>query len=183
MGTTIQKSSNWAISGGASAGLVPVAGITAVAVTLFDVDDQMFYPGFLGGSSVGAGLKAGGAISTFSPTFFTVGKPMYATDFDNSLCGLIDASLTILIGGSLTYLNIYGVDHTPSLLDLGGLNAGLSAGITLSPLMYLYVSEKNRYKNTGCHIGKADPYCGGNSNKGPNQSQSENQSKAANQSN
>lgn len=171
MGFSYGKSTNWAISGGASGGLVPVAGISAYGITLLDVDNQIFFPGYIAGSSIGAGLKAGGAIATFSPTFFTVTPAMYASDFDNSLCGIIDAGLTILIGGSATGLTIYGVNHSPSVLDLGGANAGLSAGITLSPLMYLRVDSSKAWKNSGCIIAPGgDPMCGGYS-KSENQTQ------------
>lgn len=169
------KSTNWAISGGASAGLVPIAGISAYGITLLDVDSQMFYPGSIAGSSVGAGLKAGGSVSTFSPTFFTVTPALTASDFDNSLCGMIDAGLTVIVGGSLTGLTIYGISHSPSVLDLGGANAGLGGGITFSPLMYLYVDTSKKYKNNGCIIAPGgDPLCNGYSKKPSTSSSSQN---------
>jgi hypothetical protein len=172
MGFTYGRSTNWAISLGGSAGFVAGAGLSGCAVTLLDVDNQIFFPGVLAGSSVGAGLKAGLTVSTFSPTFFTVAKPMYASDFDNSLCGLLDLTMVIGAGGSLTGLTIYGVPHSPSVLSVGGGAAGLAAGLTLSPLLYLYISDKSARQNAGCPIlpSGPDPMCGGQSKLPPNQS-------------
>lgn len=178
MGFTIKKSSSWAIGAGISAGLVPVAGLTVIGITLFDVENQAYYSGTLAGSSVGGGLKAGGAVSTFSPTFFTV-PPMLADDFHNKLCAVLDASFTVLIGGSLTGLSIYGVNHSPSVLDLGGLNAGVSVGITLSPLMYLSVDYDHPRYNSGCLVTPGgDPLCGGASRPGAVMSKDENMSRS-----
>jgi hypothetical protein len=172
MGFSYGKSSSWAISVGGSAGFVAVAGVSVYTVTLLDVENQIFFPGVLAGSSAGAGLKAGAAVSTFSPTFFTVSKPMYASDFDNSLCGMIDLSLVVLAGGSAAGLTIYGVSHSPSILSVGGFAAGLAGGITLSPLLYLYIHDKSAVQNGGCPIlpGGPDPLCGGQSKMPPNQS-------------
>ena len=104
---------------------------------------------------------------------------MYAEDFDNSLCAIIDASLVVGIGGSLTGLTIYGVNHTPGLLDLGGATAGVSGGVTLSPLLYMYVDHKHPRQNQGCLIlPEGDPMCGGTSASGPNQSKSTTMSSA-----
>jgi hypothetical protein len=162
MGFSYGKSTQWAISAGAAAGLVPLAGISAYSVTLFDVENQIFFPALIAGSSVGAGLKAGGTVSTFSPTFFTVATPMYASDFDNSLCGMIDIGFVPLVGGSITGLTIYGVPHSPSVLDLGGLSVGVAGGATISPLMYLSVFDSKAWQNNGCLITPAgDPLCGG----------------------
>jgi hypothetical protein len=162
MGFSYGESTNWAISCSYSGGVVTFVGASRYDITLLDVDNQIFFPGIIGGSSAGAGLKAGGAVSTFSPTFFTVSPAMYASDFDNSLCLIMDIGLTIGVGGSLTGLTIYGVNHSPGLLDLGGVNAGLGAGATFSPLMYLYVNSSKAWKNPGCIITPGgDPMCGG----------------------
>jgi len=164
MGFSYGKSSSWAISSGASLGIVPVAGLSAYAVTLFDVTNQIFFPALIAGSSISAGLKAGGTLSTFSPTFFTVTPPMYASDFDNSLCGMVDIGFVPLVGGSITGLTIYGVNHNPSVLDLGGLSVGVAGGGALSPLMYLLVFDSQASQNTGCLITPGgDPLCGGSS--------------------
>jgi hypothetical protein len=173
MGFSYGKSTSWAISGGASGGFVPVAGLSVYAITLFDVTHQVFFPGTIAGSSVGAGLKGGGTVSTFSPTFFNVSEPMYASDFDNSLCGMVDLGFVPGIGGSLTGLTIYGISHTPSVLDLGGLAVGVAGGITLSPLMYMYIADSKAWQNKGCLIlPSGDPLCGGSSKvpKSPNMS-------------
>lgn len=178
MGFSYGKTTNWAISGGAAAGLVPVAGISAYAITLLDVDNQIFFPGMIAGSSVGAGLKAGGTVATFSPTFFRVATPMYASDFDNSLCGMVDLGFVPGIGGSLTGLSIYGVPHTPSVLDLGGLAVGVAGGVTISPLMYMVIFDSKAWQNRGCLITPSgDPLCGGYS-KNPTQSSPANMSSA-----
>jgi hypothetical protein len=164
MGFSYGQSTSWAISGGASAGLVPVAGISAYAVTLFDVQNQIFFPALLAGSSVGAGLKAGGSVSTFSPTFFTVSTPMYASDFDNSLCTMVDVDFVPGVGGAATGMTIWGVSHSPAVLDLSGLSAGVSVGATISPLLYLCVFDSKAWQNTGCLITPGgDPLCGGSS--------------------
>lgn len=177
------RSTNWAISSGAAFGFVPAAGISAYVITLLDVDRQFFYPGVIVGSSVGAGLKAGGSVSPFSPTFFSVSDPMYISDFDNSLCGMFDIGLIVGVGASGTALNIYGVPHSPGILILSGSGAGLAGGVTLSPLMYMYIAHKKGSKNPGCPIAPtADKFCGGSSKKEPNQSKNENQSKSPNQS-
>ena len=171
MGFSFGRSSNWAISISASAGFVPAAGLTACAVTLLDVDNQIFFQGSLAGSSVGVGLKAGGSVAPFSPTFFKTGKPLYASDFDNSLCLLMDISFVVGVGGSATGLTIYGIPHDPSILSVGGLNAGVSFGLTVSPLIYLYINSSSATQNNGCLITPGgDPLCGGQSKIGPNQS-------------
>ena len=141
-----------------------MAGLSAFAVTLFDVQNQIFFPALIAGSSVGAGLKGGGTVSTFSPTFFTVATPMYASDFDNSLCGVLEIAFVPGVGGSFTGLTIYGVSHSPSVLNLGGLAVGVAAGVTLSPLMYLCVYDDKASQNKGCLITPdGDPLCGGSS--------------------
>jgi hypothetical protein len=89
---------------------------------------------------------------------------MYASDFDNSLCGMFDAGLIIGVGGSATGLTIYGVSHSPPILDLGGFAAGISGGINFSPLMYLCVFDSKAKQNFGCLITPdGDPLCGGSS--------------------
>jgi hypothetical protein len=172
MGFSYRRSSSWAISVGASAGLVPVAGLSACAVTLLDVENQIFFPGVLAGSSVGGGLKAGVTASTFSPSFFTLSEPLFASDFDNSICTLMDMSLVVGVGGSATGLMIWGIPHDPSVISVGGLTAGLAAGLTLSPLLYLYIRDKAAKQNPGCPIlpSGPDPDCGGFSKAPPNQS-------------
>jgi hypothetical protein len=164
MGFTYKKSTKWAISSGAAGGLVAGAGISAFEITLLDVYSQVFFPGLIAGSSFGAGLKAGGAISTFSPTFFTVSTPMYASDFDNSLCAIVDLSFVPGIGASAAGLTIYGVRHAPAVLSLGGLAVGVSGGFTLSPLMYMAIFDSKAWQNLGCMISPdGDPLCGGSS--------------------
>ena len=128
MGFSYGQSTQWAISAGAVGGLVPLAGISPGAIRLFDVQNQIFFPGLIAGSSIGAGLKGGGAVSTFTPKFFTVATSMYALDFDNSLCGMLDLALVPGIGASVTGLTIYGVHHSPSVLNLSSLSLGFGEG-------------------------------------------------------
>jgi hypothetical protein len=161
-GFSYGKSSSWAISGGGAAGVVAYAGASVYLITLFDVENQIFFSGAIAGSSIGAGLKAGATVATFSPSFFTVSSPMYASDFDNSLCGILDVSFVALMGASATGLTIYGVSHSPSVLFLGGVGAGVAVGLTLSPLMYMYIDSSSAYQNNGCLITPTgDPLCGG----------------------
>jgi hypothetical protein len=177
-------SSSWAISTAGSFSAVDWVGISGYAVILFDVENQIFYPAVIAGSSVGFGGKLnapltlvnflralGGGVTTFSPTFFTVAPSMTASGFDNSLCGMVDLGLTVGVGGSLTGLSIYGVNHSPSVLNLSGLTTGYGAGITLSHLMYLCVHSGWAQPNIGCLITPSgDPLCGGSSQQGPSQS-------------
>ncbi len=165
--STIYYSQEWAISGGGSVGFVPGVGLMAYYILLVDKTNHVMYNGYLAGSAIGAGLDAGGSVSTFSPTSFHVPNMMTASDFDNSLCGMIDVGFGVLLGGSLTYLTIYGVSHSPSLIDTGGAFVGLGGGLTLSPLLYLYVSASSVMPEPGFDPNAAD---GGYTPAGPNQS-------------
>jgi hypothetical protein len=171
MGFSYGKSTSWAISVSLGAGAVTYVGASVYLAALFDVQHQIFFPAFLAGASAGAGFKGGLSVATFSPTFFTVSEPMYASDFDNCLCAIGDISLIFGVGGSATGMTIYGVSHNPSVLSIGGVGAGLSAGLTLSPLLYLYVRDQDAVQNKGCLITPVgDPLCGGQSKKSPNRS-------------
>jgi hypothetical protein len=44
------------------------------------------------------------------------------------------AEFTPVIGGSLTFANIYSVDHSPNPLDLGGVQIGVIGASIGSPV-------------------------------------------------
>jgi hypothetical protein len=125
-------STSWAIGGGAGIGVSYGIGVSGIGLTLVDVNAQIKIPLFISTGFVGGGLKAGVTISTFSPTFFKT-PPITTHDFDGRV-SLFSAGLTILVGGSLTYVTFWGVDHDPYWLDIGGVNSGISAGIELHAL-------------------------------------------------
>jgi hypothetical protein len=86
---------------------------------------------------------------------------MYATDFDNSVCALGDASAGVVVGASAMLLSIFGVKHNPSPY-LSGLNLSLG-GSVMGLIMYLYVADKPQ-QNLDCGITPSgDPLCGGSS--------------------
>ena len=177
MGFSFGKSSRWAIAAGISANYAYGGAVAIYAVALLDVQNQIFFNGVLAGSGAGIGGKAKGkltaarGLSLASPswTFFTVANPMYASDFDNSVCALGDVSAGLGIGYSGTALTIFGVSHSPSFLNLSGLNLSLGAS-AIGLIMYLYVAD-TAIQTLGCAITPdGDPLCGGSSTMPPNQS-------------
>lgn len=164
-----EKSTSWAISSGFSfGGGKGKVGAGVICLTLFDVNAQLFIPLTLYGASVGGGLPAGVNLSTFSPNFFTTPK-LWAEDF-NGVATVAGADLTIGVGGSLAYVTFKGVDHTPYWLDIGGLQVGVSAGISAGIYKAsTYIDDAK--PNNGCLIAPGgDPLCGGSSK--PQQQQS-----------
>jgi hypothetical protein len=162
-------STSWAISGGLSLSGGGKVGGSHMGMTLFDVNAQIYFPLHLKVLSIGGGIPLNLTLSTFSPSFFTTSKPLWVKDFSKS--GLFaNAELCVLIGGGLAYLTFRGIDHDPYWLDVGGLEAGLAAGIS-GGLFDATAYEKEGKANDGCLISPGgDPLCGG-------ASKSENQSK------
>ena len=133
-----------------------------VYLTLFDVQAQIYIPLALTGVSIGAGLPGGATLSTFSPCFFSTSKPLWASSFQGRAI-IPTAELTVGIGSGLTYITFYGVDHDPYWLDIGGLEVGLSAGVSAG-FYYCNVYSDQAWKNGGCLIAPGgDPLCGGES--------------------
>lgn len=165
-----KPSTSWAISAGATIGKSKGSlGASLVLLTLFDVDSQIFIPLTLKGGSVGGGLNAGLTLSTFSPYFFSTSKPLWAKAFEGKT-SIATAELTVGIGGGLSYLTFWGVDHDPYWLDIGGLEVGLSAGVGAG-IWHCIVNVDAAYPNNGCLIAPGgDPLCGGSSKSQPTQS-------------
>jgi len=169
-----EKSTSWAISAGFSlGGGKGKVGAGVICLTLFDVNAQIFIPLTLYGASAGVGLPVGANISTFSPNFFTT-PAIWAGDF-NGVATVAGADMTIGAGGSLSFVTFKGVDHSPYWLDIGGLQAGVSGGVSAG-IYYARTYIDDAKPNHGCLIAPGgDPLCGGSS-------KSENQSKAVYQS-
>lgn len=170
MGFSFGKSTSWAICTGYSVTIAYAGAVAAYDVALLDVTNQIFFPGLLAGAGAGYGGKGKGklvpakGLSSASPscTFFTVADPMYASDFDNSVCALGDVSAGLGLGVSGTFLTIFGVRHSPSPLNLSGFNLSLGFSAT-GLILYLYVADKPQ-QNLGCAITPSgDPLCGGSS--------------------
>lgn len=168
-GLQTKKSSSWAISAGLSAAASKkVLGAGMMGLTLFDVENQLFIPLTLYCVTLGGGLSGGGSLSTFSPTYFTTPE-MWAGDFDGRV-SIAEADLTIGIGGSAAYITFWNVDHDPYWLDVGGLQVGVSGGISAG-IAYASTSVSNAKKNGGCLIAPGgDPLCGGSSGSEPRES-------------
>jgi hypothetical protein len=135
-------------------------GAGIVGLTLFDVNAQLYIPLTLYGAALGGGLPAGFNISTFSPTFFTTTPALWAQDF-NGRATLVGADLTIGVGGSASYITFWNTDHDPYWLDIGGLQVGVSGGISAG-LYYAHAYPGDATPNYGCIIAPGgDPICGG----------------------
>lgn len=120
----------WAISSGISVGAGKGAlGTGNLLMDLLDVENQTHYPCLIRTASAGAGLAFSATLSTYSPEFFRTSKPMLPTDFNGKRVSIATAELSIGIGGGISYMTIWGVDHDPYWLDIGGLEAGVAAGI------------------------------------------------------
>jgi len=158
-----KPSNSWAISGGSSVGGGKgKIGVGVIGLTLFDVNSQLYIPMTLYGGSVGMGLPVGANLSTFSPTFFSTSSELWAEDFDGRVT-VAGADMTIGVGGSLAYITFWNVDHDPYWLDVGGLQAGVSGGISAG-LYYASTYISKAKKNGGCLIAPGgDPLCGGSS--------------------
>jgi len=161
-----KPSTSWAISPGLSVGTSngPI-GTSLIALTLFDVESQIYIPLSLRGASIGAGSNGGGTLSTFSPCFFTTSKPLWARSFAGR-ANIATAEMVIGVGSGLTYLTFWGIDHDPYWLDIGGISVGFSAGISAG-ICYCTVNTDAAWKNGGCLIAPGgDPLCGGQSKAG-----------------
>ena len=170
MATTQRRpSAAWAISaGGAAGGSKGAVGASLICLTLFDVDSQIYIPLTLKGGSVGGGLPVGLTASTFSPTFFKTAKPLWAQEFSGRVT-IPTAEMTVGVGGSLSYITFWQVDHDPYWLDIGGLEVGIAGGVGIG-IWNCIVNLDSAYPNNGCVIAPGgDPLCGGHS-KSRNQS-------------
>ena len=164
MAKQTKPSSNWAISPSISIGKGKgAAGAGYIALTLFDVDAQLYFSLGLLGGSIGGGLPAGLTVSTFSPSFFTTPTPMWVKDFGGRLVNISGAELSIVAGAGLTYLTFYNINHEPYWLDIGGVEAGIAGGIATG-FYRSSVWENDGWENNGCRIQPdGDPSCGGKS--------------------
>lgn len=160
------KSTSWAISAGYSLGKGKGSlGAAFIWLTLFDVQSQIYIPMMLKGGSLGVGLSAGVTAATFSPTFFSTSKPLWADSFAG-LAFIATAELTVVVGAGLTYVTFQGIDHDPYWLDIGGLEYGVTGGISAGAYNCSVYPDAAR-ENDGCLIAPGgDPYCGGSSPSG-----------------
>jgi hypothetical protein len=158
-----KPSTQWAISPNVSlGGGKGKVGAGLLSLSLFDVQGQLFIPLTLGGVALGGGLPLGLNLSTFSPTFFSTSEPLWAKDF-NGRVTVAGADLTIGYGGSLACLTFWNVDHDPYWLDIGGLQYGVSGGISAGIFIGKAYPE-HATRNSGCIIHSGgDPLCGGQS--------------------
>lgn len=164
MAKQTKASSNWAISPSVSLGKGKGSvGVGYIALTLFDVDAQLYFSLGLKGGSIGGGIPFGITASTFSPSFFTTPTPMWVKDFGERLVNISGAELAVVVGGGLTYLTFLNISHDPSWLDIGGVEVGIAGGIA-SGLYRSIVYENDGWENKGCRIQPdGDPMCGGKS--------------------
>ena len=87
---------------------------------------------------------------------------MWVKDFGDRFVNISGAELAVVVGGGLTYLTFLNINHTPSWLDIGGLEAGLAAGVATG--IYRTVVYEDGWENNGCRIQPdGDPMCGGKS--------------------
>ena len=164
MATQTKPSSSWAISASAAlGGSKGKPGVGMVALTLFDVESQLYFSMTVYGGSLGGGIPVGATVSTFSPSFFTTPTAMWAKDFDGRMVSIAGAELSVIAGGSAMFLTFLRISTQPSWLDIGGVEAGLAAGVG-GGVYYSSVAYDAGWANKGCRIQPdGDPLCGGKS--------------------
>jgi hypothetical protein len=163
MAKQTKPSANWAISANVSLGKGKGSvGVGYIALTLFDVDAQLYFSLGLKGGSIGGGIPFGLTASTFSPSFFTTPTPMWVKDFDGRFVNISGAELAVVVGGGLTYVTFLNISHEPTWLDIGGVEVGVAGGIATG--LYRSVAYEEGWENNGCRIQPdGDPTCGGKS--------------------
>jgi hypothetical protein len=128
------KSNQWAISAISNAGAsVAVVGAGIAKFVLFNKNNGWWNVCFF----ISAGISLGADLAiTFSnpgpPTDFTTSTMLGFPDF-NSFGSMKGVEGTPGIGGALSYLNLWSVDHTPNPIDVGGVQIGISAGASWVP--------------------------------------------------
>jgi hypothetical protein len=120
-------STEWSLSGGFSAGGGVIGGGQALAMNLKNLRTEYSYLLTFVGVGLTAGFKAGIALSMPSTTEFTTSRPLHVEDF-SCFGSLKIVELNPGIGGSLAYVSFWGVPSNPDYIDIGGLEAGVSAG-------------------------------------------------------
>jgi hypothetical protein len=139
----------WSISAMFSGGVSVVAiGVQVATMQLYNERSGQYCPCVFGGVGISGGLKAGASLVGESTwTDFTVAEEMAFYDFD-AFGAIYGAELTIGVGGSNNWLNIYTVDHAPNPLDLGGMNVGVNAGIGWTPgILLALVSLRGSFQD------------------------------------
>jgi len=133
-------SDTWAIggvfSGGASA---LIFGGTAAILQLVNTKTAFSWPYVFFGAGISLGSKAGATLSNPAWTVFTT-PVMGPSDFD-SFGSIKGGEMVPLIGGSLTYVNLYSVDHSPNPLDVGGVTVGLPLGANWTPGRFVLIES------------------------------------------
>ncbi|WP_295449795.1 hypothetical protein [uncultured Thiodictyon sp.] len=125
---------DWGIAAGISGSAGEIIDVNIMLFYLLNVRSQVIYPGRFISASLGAGAGVRGAsLSNPSWTFFRTSKPLMTEDFAG-FATMATGEMTALLGGALSYLTFWGVDHDPYWLDLGGVTVGLSAGASITIL-------------------------------------------------
>ena len=128
------KSTSWAISAVSNAGASAlIVGAGVAKFILLNMNNGWWNVYFF----ISAGISLGADVAvTFSnpgpPTQFTTSSMLGFDDF-NSFGSMKGVEFTPLIGGSLSYINIWSVDHSPNPIDVGGLQIGVSGGANWVP--------------------------------------------------
>ena len=140
------KSDTWAIGViGTGGGSVLIFGGTVVVLQLANAKTGYSWPYVFIGAGLSAGLNAGLTISNPSWTVFAITDGLIGPgDFD-SFGSMKGVEFTPIIGGSLTFANIYSVNHAPNPLDLGGVQVGISGGFGYFSSRYsLMMQDSNK---------------------------------------
>jgi hypothetical protein len=128
------KSARWGLAAISNAGgSVVIVGAGVAKFVLINMTNGWWNVYFF----ISAGISLGADLAiTFSnpsaPAEFTTSTALGFDDF-NSFGSMKGVELTPLIGGALSYVNIWSVDHSPNPIDVGGLQVGLSGGANWVP--------------------------------------------------
>jgi hypothetical protein len=126
-------------TGGGSVGFV---GGKVVVLQLANAKTGYSWPYLFFGAGLSPGLKVGVTISNPSWTVFTITDGLIGPgDFD-SFGSMMGLEFTPIIGGSLTFANIYSVNHAPNPVDLGGVQVGISGGFDWTPGRFVLLASQ-----------------------------------------
>lgn len=147
------KTTRWSIAcgimggGGKSIGHTTLGiGGLGVLFNLTNLDTGYSWPYVFMGGAVGAGIPFTVTVSAPGSTpFITSGA--IGPDTFNSWGSIKGASFTVGLGGSVTWLNIWSVDHSPSPINVGGLQVGVSGGIDGSVGRFMLLKSLGKVSN------------------------------------
>jgi hypothetical protein len=137
------KSNTWAIATIGTGGATKlIFGGSVVVLQLANATTGYSWPYLFIGGGLSLGLKGGVTISSPSWTVFTITDGLIGPDDFDSFGSMKSLGFTPIIGGSLTYGNIYSVNHDPNPLDLGGVSVGLSGGFDWTPGRFVLLASQ-----------------------------------------